>query len=55
MDFFDNFVNACQEQELDPKFVAKECGVSKNTFGNLANGNIITQIFLKVNSKLKIF
>lgn len=51
MDFFDNFVNACQAQELDPKFVAKECGASKNTFGNWANGKTpVPEMLIKLSN-----
>lgn len=51
MDFFDNFVDACQAQELDPKFVAKECGASKNTFGNWANGKTpVPEMLIKLSN-----
>lgn len=51
MDFFNNFVNACKAQELDPKFVAKECGASKNTFGNWANGKTpVPEMLIKLSN-----
>ena len=51
MNFFDNFVDACQAQELDPKFVAKECGASKNTFGNWANGKTpVPEMLIKLSN-----
>lgn len=51
MKFIDYFVDACQAQELDPKFVAKECGASKNTFGNWANGKTpVPEMLIKLSN-----
>lgn len=51
MDFFNNFINVCKAQELDPKFVAKECGASKNTFGNWAGGKIpVPEMLIKLSN-----
>lgn len=51
MDFFDNFINACQAQELDPTFVAKECGASKNSCSNWANGKTpVPEMLIKLSN-----
>ena len=51
MKFIDYFVDACQAQGLDPKFVAKECGASKNTFGNWANGKTpVPEMLIKLSN-----
>ena len=51
MDFFDNFVNVCKAQELDPTFVAKECGASKNSCSNWANGKTpVPEMLIKLSN-----
>lgn len=40
MDFFNNYVNACNSKSLDAKAIAESFDISKNTFKNWENGSI---------------